>query len=331
MDLKAIDRLDRGKARLNEDLNIYKELMLPEARNPERQIFYWIEHGKEDLVDEFKFFAIQRDDQVVGYLQYSFFREERILFFEYLCVRDGRHHGLVPTKATKSIAAYISANYPQNTSLVIEVIHKRNARGEWAEDDKLLKYFERLGFRQLHFDYRYPNLGSYEGEPSFPARLMVLLPSGRTEMSSSEMRTVLRSIYFKHYLRWDRPFLDAERFAERERLIDSLYYQEVAQIGPADIFMTSGDDRRISPTALAKKRPGLYKLFDDVFGPKFPRIGTVAVFLIVAAKLLNNAWLLVPFVFAVATIYCLAEDTESSRKLLVVLFSRLRLTKQRQE
>src|SRR5947209_19288745 len=123
MELKLIERTDRAKTRLNEALGIYKDLMLPEARNPERQIYYWIDHSKEDLVDEFKFFAIQHDSQVVGYLQYSFFREEQVLFFEYLCIRDGRRRGLVPSDATKSIAAYLAANYPPNLSLVIEVIH----------------------------------------------------------------------------------------------------------------------------------------------------------------------------------------------------------------
>jgi hypothetical protein len=324
MELKLIDRTDRAKTRLNEAIGIYKDLMLPEAQNPERQIFYWIEHSKEDLVDEFKFFAIQHGGQVVGYLQYSFFNEEQIVFFEYLCIRDSRRRGLVPTEATKSIAAYLAENYPPNLTLVIEVVHKKDNLGQWVPDKKLLAYFLRLGFRELHFDYRYPNLQSYEGESSFPAKLMVLLPRGRTEISSSEMRTVLRCIYFKHYLRWDRPFLDPEKFAERERLIDALYYQEVAQIGRSDTFGTSGDDRRINQNPFAKYQPKLYVLLDRIFAPKLPRIAVVAVFLIIAANLLHSAWLLIPYAFAVATIYCLAEDTASAHKLLAILFSRFR-------
>jgi hypothetical protein len=323
MELRPIDRIDRAKTRLSEALDIYKELMLPEAQNPERQILYWIEHNKE-LVDEFKFFAVQHGSQVLGYLQYSFFREERIIFFEYLCIRDSRRRGLVPSEATKSIAAYLAENYPPNLTLVIEIVHKKNNHGQWVPDKKLLAYFARLGFRELHFDYRYPNLQSYEGEPSFPAKLMVLLPGGRTEISSSEMRTVLRCIYYKHYLRWDRPFLDAEKFTDRERLIDTLYFQEVEQIGRSNTFGTSGDDKRINKNPFAKHQPGVYRLLDRVFGPKLPRIIVVAVSLIIAAKLLPSTWLLIPFVFAVAIIYCLAEDTASSHKLLVVILSRFR-------
>ena len=231
----------------------------------------------------------------------------------------------MPNEATKSIAAYIAENYPPNLTLIIEIIHKRDSHGRWAPDEKLAGYFTRLGFRELNFDYRYPNLQSYEGEPSFPAKLMVLLPGGRTEISSSEMRTALRCIYYKHYLRWDRPFLDAEKFADRERLIDALYYKEVAQVGRSNTFGTSGDDRRINQNPFAKYQPGLHILLDRIFGPKLPRIIVVVALLIVAAKLLPSTWLLIPFVFAVATIYCLAEDTVSSRKLLVILLSRIRL------
>ena len=78
MELKQIDRTDRGKNRLFEALSIYRETILPEAQNPERQILYWIEHSKEVLADEFRCFSLQKGNAVVGYLQYSFFREEKL-------------------------------------------------------------------------------------------------------------------------------------------------------------------------------------------------------------------------------------------------------------
>src|ERR1035438_6644247 len=103
MDLKAIDRTDRALARLNAALSIYRETILPEAQNPERQILYWIEHSRGNLTDEFKCFAILAGGTVVGYLQYSYFREEHIFFFEYLCLRDKRRLGLAPSQAVRSI------------------------------------------------------------------------------------------------------------------------------------------------------------------------------------------------------------------------------------
>ena len=67
MELRPIDRTDRAKARLNAALSIYRDTILPEAQNPERQILYWIEHSAERQADQFRCFAIQSGTEVVGY------------------------------------------------------------------------------------------------------------------------------------------------------------------------------------------------------------------------------------------------------------------------
>ncbi|MFA6076704.1 MAG: RHS repeat-associated core domain-containing protein [Candidatus Paceibacterota bacterium] len=242
MFLKPIDRTNRGKNRLYAALSIYRETILPEAQNPERQILYWIEHSKEVLADEFKCFALQNDHTVVGYLQYSFFIEEQLFFFEYLCIRDSKRPGLLPSRAIRSIEQFLAQNYPPGFSIVFEVARRRNSSQQWEPDDKLIGYFKRLGFRTVDFAYHYPVLQTYDGQTSYPADLMVLLPDQRVLVSASEMRTILRCIYFKHYLRWDRPFLQPEQFMERERLINKLYSHQVQSIGGNDSFNTNGDE-----------------------------------------------------------------------------------------
>lgn len=329
MELKPIDRTNRNRSRLNTALDIYRETILPEAQNPERQILYWIEHSRDALMDEFRCFAIQRKDAVVGYLQYSYFREEHIFFFEYLCIRDGKRRGLLPSEAVRSIEDFLAQNYRPDFIIVFEVARKRNASGVWEPDQKLVSYFKRLGFRKVEFDYYYPILQSYEGEVSYPADLMIRLPECRTIISAFEMRTILRCIYFKHYLRWDRPFLDPERFREREQLINELYAKEVAQIGGSGTFGTTGDDKRSGMTRFSGCQPRISALLDRVFGPKLPRILVVILVLLGVQKLLGSMLLLLPFILAVAAIYCLSEDTEASRKLFVVIMSRLRLVRPR--
>jgi hypothetical protein len=186
---------------LDAALGIYRNTILPEAQNPERQILYWIDHSKDDLTDEFRCFAIKKDRNVIGYLQYSYFREEHIFFFEYLCILNSSEIGLAPSEALKSIENYLSQNYAQNFTIVFEVAHRRDSKSQnWVPDKKLIKYFTRLGFRALSFDYQYPVLQSYDGAISYPAQLMLRLPNKRTNVTASEMRTLLRSIYFKHYL-----------------------------------------------------------------------------------------------------------------------------------
>lgn len=329
MDLKPIERTDRALTRLNAALSIYRETILPEAQNPERQILYWIEHSREALADEFRCFAIQRGSDVVGYLQYSYFREEHMFFFEYLCIRDKVRRGLVPSGAVQAIEEFLGQNYRPDFTIVFEVAQKRSTAGLWERDSKLLTYFRWLGFREIEFEYRYPILQSYDGETSYPAELMVRLPGGRKKITAPEMRTVLRCIYFKHYLRWDRPFLDSRHFRDRERLINELYSKQIAEIGDNDDFGTRGDDNRSQIERFKTRQPRLRLVLQEIFAPKLLRVITLITVLVVAARVLGNPFLFVPFVLAVAAFYCLVEDTESSRKLFVLIMSRMRTVKPR--
>jgi hypothetical protein len=329
MELKPIDRTDRAVGRLNAALSIYRETILAEAQNPERQILYWIDHSKDALADEFRCFAIQNDKAVIGYLQYSYFREEHVFFFEYFCIRDQKRAGLSPSEAVESIKEFLSQNYPADFTIVFEVAQKRVSGDRWESDKKLISYFKRLGFRTVDFHYRYPVLQSYDGGLSYPADLMISLPAKRIELQSSELRTILRCIYFKHYLRWDRPFLDPENFRRRESLIEKLYSTEVSRIGGDDTFGTDGDDKRAFISRYSRRAPRIGALLEKIFGPKMPRILGVMVVLLGAQWILGGSLLLIPFVLAVAAIYCLGEDTDSSRKLFSVVIARLSLSRQR--
>jgi hypothetical protein len=322
MRLAPIDRTDRGLSRLHAALNIYRETILPEAQNPERQILYWIDHSKDDLADEFRCFAIQNEREVVGYFQYSYFREENVFFFEYLCIRAAKHTGMVPSEAINEIAQFLGENYPPDFTIVFEVARKRTSSLSWPADTKLLRYFERLGFRKIEFSYRYPVLQSYDGEISYPADLMVRLPQARNVVTSFEMRTLLRCIYFKHYLRWDRPFLDPERFAERERLINELYSAQVSHISGDDDFPTSGRDRTSLLDKFIRQGPRVSDLLSKIFGPKLPRLIVVILIMLGVKSYLGSGWMLFPFVLAVAAVYCLAEDTTSSHKLFLAVIAK---------
>jgi hypothetical protein len=153
MELKHLERTNQNRASLDAALGIYRNTILPEAQNPERQILYWIDHSTDDLTDEFRCFAIKKERSVIGYLQYSYFREEHIFFFEYLCLQKIGDVGLAPSEALKSIEDYLSQNYLPNFTIVFEVAYKRDTGTQnWLPDKKLIRYFTRLGFRSLSFN-----------------------------------------------------------------------------------------------------------------------------------------------------------------------------------
>jgi hypothetical protein len=325
MELKAIDRSDRGRRRLQAALSLYTQLVSAEERNPEKQIIYWIDHSKDRLTDEFRCFAIQRDDEVIGYLQYSYFAEEHLFFFEYLCILDRRQKALVPHPAVRLIRDHLARNYEPDFTIVFDLAHTIDPAGQRVPDRKRLDYFERIGFRKVEFNYEFPELQSYSIAASHSADLLVQLPQGRTVATASELRTIIRCIYFKHYLRWDRPFLNEEEFAARQRLIDELYAKQLAQIVGKHGFPTIGSNRR-NPlvTLIARYQPSIHELFQRVFTPKMPRLLAWLFILLICQWILGDVWRLIPLAFVLIIVDCLTQDTDASRKLLIAIVSRFR-------
>jgi hypothetical protein len=328
--LLPIEHTKGNPSGLRAALDIYRELVTAEARNPESQIIFWIDHSKERLTDEFRCFAIERAGNIVGYFQYSYFTEEHVFFFEYFWMRAEGNHGLVPSDAIKAIRDYLATNYPPNFVIVFDVAHTQLPDGRRISDTKRLSYFSRLGFRRIEFNYEYPVLQSYGTTDSYSADLVVRMPRGRKKVSASELRTILRCVYFKHYLRWDRPFLKSKEFSERERLIDRLYTKQISQIGATDEFNTRGDDRRSAEIWISKYKPSVRALLSQVFGPKMPRLLISMGILLVLRSLLGSVWLLLPFVVALVILHCLAEDTTQSFKLVRVALQRFRVAEPRQ-
>ena len=332
MELSPITHTNHNSKHLHAALGIYRRTILPEAQNPESQILYWIDHNNESLADEFRCFALTQKGTVAGYLQYSYFREEHIFFFEYLCIQDLSRNGLAQSRALKSIEDYLAQNYGSKFTIVFEVAQKVDNAGKWKSDRKVINYFERLGFRTVNFDYRYPVLQSYRGESSYPADLMVMLPHNRTEITASEMRTILRCIYFKHYLRWDRPFLESEQFSLREKLINDLYSTQVAEIKSEEKFQTIGRKNSLIQRRFRNQIPDIDKILGRFLSPKMPRIFVVISVLLLTNWILNlmgNGLMLIPFVLAVSLVYCLAENTKETRKLVALIIARLRVGRPR--
>jgi len=323
MELKAIDRSDRGRGRLQAALSLYTRLVSSEERNPEKQIIYWIDHSKESLTDEFRCFAIQRDGEVIGYLQYSYFAEEHLFFFEYFCIQDRRKKALVPHPAVRLIRDHLARNYKPDFTIVFDLAHKPDSTGKRMPDQKRLDYFERIGFRKIEFNYEFPELQSYASSATHSADLLVQLPRGRTIATVSELRTIIRCIYFKHYLRWDRPFLNDDEFAVRQRLIDDLYARQIAQISAKHEFPTSGNNRRNAlSTLIVRYQPSIRELVQHVFTPKMPRLLAWLLILLLCQWILGDVWKLIPLAFVLIIVDCLTQDTSASRKLLIAVISR---------
>jgi type IV secretory pathway VirB3-like protein len=329
IELKPFNRSDRDLTRLNAALHLYRRLIPEEARNPEEQIIYWIDNAKSRLTDEFKSLSIHSNDEMIGYFQYSYFVDEHLFFFEYLCLNKCGKKGLIRNDFLKAIQSFFSTNYKPGYSIAFESV-RNNVDGEWVPDEKRLKYYEFLGFRRVKFDYRYPVLQSY-GEESYPADLLVRLPDGSETVKASDLRMILRAIYFKHYLRWDKPFLGTADFHKRERIINNLYAEEIAVISNQNEFETTGIDRKRSFWTGSGYIPKISIMVKEIFGNHpLLRLSVIIVLFLISRIFLNNDYMFIPFVLTVFAAWCLIDDKETSRKLFIAILNQIGPRRQKQ-
>jgi hypothetical protein len=328
MQLNPIDRTCRDKKRIKAALDVYRGTNLPLARNCETQtILYRIDHAKS-LVDEFCCFTLERDEDILGYLQYSYFGLENIFFVENFCICEKTlNDDSVFGDAIHAIQGYLAQRYRPGFTITCEIAQRCEA-DRWFSDTEIIGHFARLGFRTVDFPYRYPIVPSGRGATSCPADLMVAMPDQRDTVSASELRTILRCIYFKYYLYWDRPFLLPQQFIVQERLVSELYSDQVARIRDHEAFTMDGDAKRGTPRRFAGQRSPSWDLVYRFFAPKMLRL------LPIIGVLLFTIWFLtrvgsgisfLPFILTTTLIYSLTENTRQNRKLLLELISRLKL------
>jgi len=314
LELRPFSQSGVEMTRLNSALQLYRKLIPIEARNPEEQIIYWIDNGKERLTDEFVCLSIHRNDKVVGYFQYSYFVDEHMFFLEYLCLSAPKKGSIFSRDCLLALKQHLASHYRPGFTILFEAVQNKHSHG-WVPDQKRLKYYEFFGFRRVECEYRYPVLQSY-GEQTYPADLMVHLPGDRETISISELRTMLRAIYFKHYLRWDKPFLTEEQFCRREEMINRLYAEQLARFGNKDDFATSGTKRASTIAQWQSVLPQILPLMKQVFGQHhFFRLAAISLLFLLVRHVLHNDIFFIPFILVMFAAWCLIDEKESSRKL----------------
>lgn len=231
MRLERLGHSARDARRIEQALAIYRDAIIPEARNPEREILYWIDHGRSMAAGELSCLAIEDDDVVVGYLQYSYFDRPASAFIEYVCLSPSSRLGGVDLMS--AIVGRVTEEKPAWRAIVGELAFKNEASTRWREDRALQKLAGRFGFGRLAIPYRYPALNSLSREASHPADLVARLRTG-DRIPAKDALEIVRAIYFDHYLGWDAPFLSPARLNQRRELIGDLFDQQAAALGKLD-------------------------------------------------------------------------------------------------
>src|SRR5437868_7979044 len=71
---------------LGRALNIYSQNIDPLIRTDTREIIYWLDNYNKQFKDQFYLVALYLNDLIIGYAQFAYFKEEKIVFIDYLAI-----------------------------------------------------------------------------------------------------------------------------------------------------------------------------------------------------------------------------------------------------
>jgi hypothetical protein len=201
-------------------LRLYVRLIPGPARTQSNEIVYWLENYQQFKPDEFCVCGFYSNDAIIGYAQFAYFHAERIIAFDYLLLHEAhRGHGEY-FQFVKLLKEWIDEQHWELDYVTAEV----SADCDVANDRvRLVDLFQQVGFAVVNCLYHQPHLGLNNPQSDIKVHFLVRPSAKMLTMPAPVFVKIVETIYFKHYQRWYRPFLDApfeydkllrQRFAE---------------------------------------------------------------------------------------------------------------------
>lgn len=222
----AVYELKRFKNSESKDLNdaliIYSQNIEASLRTDTREILHWIDYYPTSFDDKFIVLGFYLNKKIIGYAQFAYFIEERLIFVDYVVIGAEFRGNNTFYQFVDEIKEFFKAENLQFDFILAEV-----GGFEGNEPGIQTKYLIRLlklsGFGVLKTTYFHPRLGLNKYESEFQSVLMVFNSGEQKKIKKETFLLFLETIYFKHYQRWyDAFFPEKEKAAYSESLIKLL-------------------------------------------------------------------------------------------------------------
>lgn len=211
--IQPIGATDLESARAQEAFAIYRRTIGAGMQTPLEQIGHWLTAAEPGHLN---CLSVHAHDRVVGYVQYSYSPAAEVLLFEYLCLDTANLPQPLGRQTMTVVRDHLLAHYPLRTTVALEVAD------DGAAAAARMAFFSRHGFRRCPYPYLCPSHQT-DADDGTVAELMAWMPESNAAMPPDRYLELVRHIYSDRYLRWERPFLDDDQFARRQRHVDALY------------------------------------------------------------------------------------------------------------
>lgn len=218
-DLKKIK--NSSDRHLTRALSIYSQNIDPLIRTDTREIIYWLDRYNRKFTDKFYIVGLYLNDVIIGYGQFVYFVEEKIVFIDYLAIEKQSRKNNTFYEFTDKIKEFLAEENLHYTYILTEVGYYKENNEPTEVTRNLIRLLKMSGFGVVKMDYFQPMLGKNNYETELSTILMLYTENDVKRIKKETFLLIIDTIYFKHYKRWyDAFFQDKEHALYISRLDD---------------------------------------------------------------------------------------------------------------
>lgn len=309
-----------------EGLSIYATETHPGEKTSTNEISYWLQRYNKKFDDTFFVFVFLKDGSTIGYTQFVYFKSSRLLYFDYLTIKQEFRGGNTFFEFFAQIRQYIMQVEGLDIDYILTDITYRTHNNIPSSFTilfvRLLKIY---GFGVIKFSYIAPMLGYANHESEMTSVFMIHSKDLTKALRPETYKEFVRTIYYDHYIRWYEPFLAEPLMKEYEGHIGSLFQKMILNLEKKKLVEVNGHMENIIENAQSignQASPKQILLFGLIFIMLFFLVGAI---LFVLKKYLDISETLVwvIFIFSMISFVTISAIFSSkSRQLLTSLLDK---------
>ena len=186
-------------------MKIYSDYFDPKSMTDINEISLWLDTNYTKFNDRFYCLGLIINNQVIGYAQFAYFRDERLIFVDYIVIDEKYRRNDTFYIFVYKIKDFIQDEHLMFNYIIAEVVNDSGKETPYNSAILIIRLLKLCGFGVVKAMYHQPKLGIYNIESDTSAIMMIRTNSDITELESIKKETyidIVKTVYFKHYKRW---------------------------------------------------------------------------------------------------------------------------------
>lgn len=229
-------------------MRIYSNYFDPKSMTDTNEISLWLDRNYTAFNDKFYCLGLILNEEVVGYAQFAYFNEEKIVFIDYIVIDEKYRRNDTFYLFVYKIKDFILHECLSFNYIVAEIVSDSKVYKPSDSSILLIRLLKLCGFGVIKAAYYQPKLGVYNLESDTNALMMIRTNSEVTDLEYLKRETfleIIKTIYFKHYRRWYSIY--EETISEYESHLNQKMKSIELDVKKKDIIYINGYKHLLEP------------------------------------------------------------------------------------